>query len=136
MRPPARQKKTYESRFGKISDEEETLKVKNLMPGERTDAPATHDALIIALENIVLDTATPTPCSTPKNSDTRRPLDIGMAAGDESYETRDGEEQQISDITVQASSVQGVMRMESTVTAGGKGLNPFDEVDVGGSSRT
>ena len=40
----------------------------------------THDALITALENIILDQVMTTPSSKPRKPDTSSPMDIGMAA--------------------------------------------------------
>ena len=82
----------YERRFDKIRDEEKTPAVKKLMPGSllnnrfrRTRLP--YEELLIALENIIIDSVTTHSAPKVKKIYTSAPLETGMAAGADGEET-------------------------------------------------
>ena len=66
----------------------------------------TYDALIIALENMILDESHDHAKLEPMTPDTSSPMDIRVAAKDESDETRDDKEQRIADVAGQACSAK------------------------------
>ena len=74
----------FESRFGKIKDEEKMLAVKKLMPESLLNyrfrgTTMSHSEFIIALENISVDKVSTVPSSKSRRNDTSAPMKIGMA---------------------------------------------------------
>ena len=88
----------FESRFGAIRDEE---KIKKLMPESLLNyrfrvATMSYSEIIIALENIIVDTA------RNKKHDTSAPLEVGMAAKEDGENASQEGDQRIMDLALQA----------------------------------
>ena len=96
----------FESRFGKIRDEE-MLAVKKLIPESLLNyrfrgTTMSYSELIIALENISVDMVSTVPSSKRRRNDTSAPMKIGMAAkGDGENVSQEGD-QRIMNLALQA----------------------------------
>ena len=82
----------YEGRSGKIRVEEKTLAVKRLMSESLLNyrfrcTTLPYEELHIALENIIIDTATTHSVSKAEEIGTSAPMEIGMAVGADGEET-------------------------------------------------
>ena len=83
----------FENRIGKMRDEGETLAVKKLMLDSLLNCKfhgttLSYEELIIAIENIIVDKVT-TITSRQRKNDTSAPMEIGMAAKDDSDGSRE-----------------------------------------------
>ena len=98
----------FESRFGKIKDEEKMLAVKKLMPESLLNyrfrgTTMSYSELIIALENIIVDKVSTVTSNKSRRNDTSAPMEIGMAVkqnGENVSQERD--QRRIMDLVLQA----------------------------------
>ena len=97
----------FENRFGKIRDEEKILAVKKLMPESFLNyrfrgTTMSNSELIVALENIIIDKGATVPAARGKKQDTSAPMEIGMAAREDSEGASQEVDQRIIDLALQA----------------------------------
>ena len=97
----------FESRFGKIRDEEKMLAVKKLMPESLLNnrfrgTTMSYSELIIALENISVDKVSTVPSSKRRRNDTSAPMKNGMAAKEDGENVSQEGDQRIMDLALQA----------------------------------
>ena len=97
----------FESRFGKIRDEEKMLAVKKLMPESLLNyrfrgTTMSYSELIVALENIIIDKVAMVPIAKGKRHDTSAPMEIGMATKEDSENASQEGDQRIIDLALQA----------------------------------
>ena len=89
----------FDSRFGKIRDEEKMLAVKKLMPESLLNyrfrgATMSYSELIVALENII-DKVAMVPIAKSKRHDTSAQMEIGMATKEDSEKASQEGDQRI-----------------------------------------
>ena len=123
----------FESRFGKIRDEEKMLPVKKLMPESLLNFRGTtmsYSRLIIALENIIVDKVSTVPSSESRRNDTSAPMEIGMAAKEDGEIVSQEGDQRIMDFALQA-VYQGTCKGK---WGSGKGQNWNEKGGKGGKT--
>ena len=87
----------FESRVGKIRDEEKMIEVKKLMPESLLNygfrgTTISYGEPIIALENVIVDRVATVPTARSRKRDTSAPMEIGMAAKKKMEKVRAKEE--------------------------------------------
>ena len=97
----------FESRFGKIRDEEKMLAVKKLMPESLLNyrfrgTTMSYSEHIVALENIIIDKVAMVPTAKGKRHDTSAPMEIGMATKEDSENASQEGDRRILDLALQA----------------------------------
>ena len=97
----------FETRLGKIRDEEKMIAVKKLMLESLLNfrfrgTSMSYDELLIALENIIIDMVATVPTARIRKIDTSAPMEIGRAAKDDGEKLREEEDQRIVDLALQA----------------------------------
>ena len=95
-----------EKRFGKIRDEENMLAVKKLMLESLSNfrfrgTALNYEEFTIALENIIIDKVSTAPTSRQKNINTTAPMEVGIAAKDDSESSREEGDERIMGISLQ-----------------------------------
>ena len=97
----------FESRYGKIRDEEKMLAVKKLMPESLLNyrfigTTMLYSELVVALENIIIDKVAMVSAAKGKRRDTSAPMEIGMATKEDCENASQEEDQRIMDLALQA----------------------------------
>ena len=97
----------FESRFGKIRDEEKMLAVTKFMPESLLNhrfrgTAMSYSELIVALDDIIIDKVAIVLIAKGKRHDTSAPMEIGMATKEDSENASQEEDQRIMDFVLQA----------------------------------
>ena len=97
----------FESRFGKIRDEEKMLAVKKLMPESLLNyrfrgTTMSYSELIVGPGDIIIDKVAMVPIAKGKRHDTSAPMEIGMATKEDSENARQEGDQRFIDLALQA----------------------------------
>ena len=97
----------FENGFGTIRDKSKMLAVKKLMLESLLNykfrgTTMSYSELLVALENIIINTIATIPTVKSRKADTSAPMEIGMAAGDDGESAGEEEDQRIVDLALQA----------------------------------
>ena len=97
----------FESRFGKIRDEEKMFAVNKLMPESLLNyrfrgRTMSYSELIIALENNIVAQVATVPTARSRKHDSSAPMEIGMAAKEDGEHASQEGDRRIVDLALQA----------------------------------